>query len=28
VQGASHAVSDPGMAEAVRAATDRFAYRR
>ncbi|ONI86853.1 prolyl aminopeptidase [Saccharothrix sp. ALI-22-I] len=28
VQGASHAGSDPGMSEAVLAATDRFAYRR
>ncbi|MFE2756995.1 prolyl aminopeptidase [Actinosynnema sp. NPDC059335] len=28
VPGASHAVSDPGMAEAVLAATDRFARRR
>jgi proline iminopeptidase len=27
VQGASHAASDPGMSEAVRAATDRFARR-
>ncbi|MFI9007638.1 prolyl aminopeptidase [Actinosynnema sp. NPDC053489] len=27
VEGASHAVSDPGMAEAVVAATDRFAWR-